>query len=60
MPAPFYSLEIVMASLKQMEATVLGMEQLRKYISDGPGREILDSLIQEAESQIEDVKRLVI
>ena len=57
MPDPFDSLEIVMASLKQMEATLLGMKQLRQYVGNGAGKEMLDSLIAEAESQIAEVKR---
>lgn len=60
MPDPFDPLEIVMASLKQMESTLLGMKQLREYMSNGPGKEMLDTLIKEAESEIAEIKRRVV
>ena len=60
MSDPFDSLEFVMASLKQMEATLLGMKQLRQYVSVGPGKEMHDALIQEAESRFAEIKRMVI
>ena len=60
MSDPFDSLEFVMASLKQMEATLLGVQQLRQYVGDRPGKEMLDALIQEAESQFAEIKRMVI
>ena len=54
------SLDIVMACLKQMEATVQGLKQLRAFIGKGAGQEILDALIVEAETQIAEIKRRII
>jgi hypothetical protein len=45
-------LDMVMACLKQMESTVLGLRQLRSFIGKGSGQEMLDALIVEAEEQI--------
>ena len=56
----FNSLEIVMVSLKAMESTLLGMKQLLPYVGTGLATEMLDALIQEAESQIAEIKRRVI
>jgi hypothetical protein len=42
-----------MVCLKQMEATVLGLKQLRSFIGKGSGQEMLDALIVEAEQTIE-------
>ena len=52
-------LDLVKTSLKIMESTLLGMKQLRPYLGDGSSREMLDSLIQEAESQIGGIKQRV-
>lgn len=38
----------------------MGMKQMRKYVGKGLGKEMLASLIEEAESQIIDIKRKVI
>lgn len=54
------SLEDVLACLKRMESIVLGLKQLRNFVSKGAGVEILDSVIAEAESQIEEIRRKVI
>jgi hypothetical protein len=43
-----------------MEATLLGMKQVRRYVSEGFGAEELDVLIQEAESQISAIKRRIV
>ena len=53
-------LEIVLACLKMMEATLLGMQLVRRYLSKGFGVEELDLLIQEAECQIAEIKRRII
>ena len=57
---PFDALEIVLASLKLMESTLLGMKQVRQYVGKGPATEILDSLIDEAEVKIVEIKRRVV
>ncbi len=53
----FDSLDIVIPSLTLMEATLLGMRQLRPYVGDGFAIQMLDSLIAEGESQLADIKR---
>lgn len=60
MPVPFNALETLYECLKRMEATLLGMKQMRHYVGHGPGKEMLESLIEEAESQIAEIKRKVI
>ena len=50
----------VLVCLKRMEATLLGMKQMREYIGKGMGREMLDSLIEEADSQTTEIKRKLI
>jgi hypothetical protein len=52
-------LDMVLACLKQMEATVLGMKQLRGFIGKGSGQEMLDALIVEAEEKIAEMKRRI-
>lgn len=47
-------------SLKCMEATLMGMKQMRQYVDKEPGKEMLDSLIEEAGTQIAKIKRKVI
>ena len=49
-----------MACLKQMEATVQGLKQLRTFIGKGAGQEMVDALIVEAETQIAEIKRRII
>jgi hypothetical protein len=53
-------LDLKMTSLKVMESTLLGMKELRPYLGDGSSREMIDTLIQEAELQITGIKRHVI
>jgi hypothetical protein len=43
-----------------MEATLLGLKQLRAYIAEAAGRERLDALIDEAESHLAELKRKLI
>lgn len=57
---PFDTLETLFECLKRMEATLLGMKQMRHYVGDGLGKEMLESLIDEAEAQLADIKRRVI
>jgi len=49
-----------MVCLKQMEATVLGLKQLRSFIGKGSGQEMLDALIVEAEQTTAEIKRRVL
>lgn len=52
-------LDEIFMCLKQMESTVLGLRQLRGLIGKGPGREMLDALIVEAEEGIAEIKRKI-
>jgi len=54
------SLEEVIACLKRMESIVLGLKQLQGFVSQGAGAEILNSVIAEAELQIEEIRRKVV
>ena len=54
------SLEDVLGCLKRMESIVSGLKQLRNFVSQGAGVEILDAVIAEVESQIEEIRRKVI
>jgi hypothetical protein len=53
-------LEVIMACLRQMENTVLRLKQLRQVVRKGLETEMLDSMIEEAELHIAEVKRKVI
>ena len=50
------SLEAVLALIKQMEVTLLGLKQVRGYLDNRAGREIVDRLIEEGEANLADVK----
>lgn len=56
----FDAFETVLECLKRMEAILLGMKQMREYVGRGLGKQMLDSLIEEADSQITEIKRKVI
>jgi hypothetical protein len=45
MTDPTESLEMILASIKMMEAMLLGMKQVRQYVSQECGTEMLDMLI---------------
>jgi len=51
------TVDTILGLIKQLEATVLGLRQLRCYTGDGVGQEMLDGLIQEGEAKIAEVKR---
>jgi hypothetical protein len=54
------SLEAVLSLIKQMEVTLLGLKQVRGYLDNRAGREIVDRLIEEGEANLADVKRKLI
>jgi hypothetical protein len=54
------SLEAVLSLIKQMEVTLLGLKQVRGYLDNRAGREIVDRLIEEGEATLADVKRKLI
>jgi hypothetical protein len=56
-PDDFNSLlETVLACLKRMEVSLLGMKKMRRYLDKGLKKEMLEALIEEAESQIAELK----
>ena len=57
---PFNALETVFDCLKRMEGTLMGMKEMRVYVGKGRVRKILDTLIEEAESQIAEINRKII
>jgi hypothetical protein len=57
---PFDVLETLYECLKRMEAILLGMKQMRLYVGHGVGKEMLESLIEDAEEQLADIKRKII
>jgi len=54
------SLETILALLKQMEATLLGLKQLRAYVSKGVGQQMLEALIEEGDAKLAEIIRKVI
>jgi hypothetical protein len=57
MPHDLESVETILSLLKQMEDTLLGLQQLRLYVGKGIGQQMLEVLIEEAETQIAEVRR---
>lgn len=51
------TVNVILGLIKQLEATVLGLQQLRSYIGNGIEAEILESLMTEGETKIAEVKR---
>jgi len=47
----------VLECFAQMESNLLGMKQICDYVGHGLGRVMLEALIEEAESQIAEIKR---
>ncbi len=54
------SLNAILGLVKQMEVTLLGLRQLRGYVQKGPGLEILDTLISEAETKLSEIRRKMV
>jgi hypothetical protein len=53
-------LESILALLKQLEATLLGLRQLRGYVGQGVGQQMLEELIEEGETKLSEMKRKLI
>ena len=60
MPDNAESVDTILALLKQMETTLLGLKQLRGYVPRGVGQKMLEILIEEAEANFAKVKRRII
>jgi len=56
----FDAFETVLECLKRMEANLMRMKQMRNYVGNRLGEEMLEFLIEEAETQIPETKRKVI
>jgi hypothetical protein len=54
------SLEMILALLRQLEATVLGLKQLRGYVGQGVGQQMVEELIEEGENKLAELKRRLI
>lgn len=52
------SLKTILALIKQLEATLIGLKQVRGYVQ-GVGRHMLDELIDEGETKLAEIKRKV-
>jgi hypothetical protein len=53
------TVDIVLAMLRHMEATLLGLQQLRNYVGQDVGRQMLEVLIEEMESHVAETKRKI-
>lgn len=51
------TVDTILGLIKQLEATVLGLQQLRSYAGSGVTEEMLEDLIEEGEAKIAEVKR---
>lgn len=51
------SIDTILALVKQLEATVLGLRQLRSFVGKGVAAQMLEVLIEEGEAKIAEVKR---
>ena len=51
---------LLLALVKQMEATLFGLRQLRSYVGKGPGQQMLELLIEEGEAGLAEIKRKLI
>jgi hypothetical protein len=54
------SLEMILALLRQLEATVLGLKQVRGYVGQGVAQEMVEELIEEGENKLTELKRKLI
>ena len=50
-------MDMVLSLIKQMEATLLGLRQMRGYVSEGAGQHILAELISEAQQRLDEVRQ---
>jgi hypothetical protein len=54
------TLDTILALVKQLEATLIGLRQLRDYVGGGVGRQMLEVVIEEAETGLAEIKRKII
>jgi GNAT superfamily N-acetyltransferase len=51
------NLDIVLEMLRQMEATLNGLQQLRDYVGQGVGRQMLEEIIEELAKHLTEIER---
>lgn len=54
------SLEIVLALINQLEAELLGLKQMRAFAVEGVELQMLESVIENSETKLAEIKRKVI
>jgi hypothetical protein len=54
------SLDMILALMKQLESTLLGLKQLRGYVGQGVGQQMVEELIEEGENKLAELKRRLI
>jgi len=54
------SLEMILALIKQLESTMLGLRQLRGLIAKGIAQHMVDELIEEGETKLSELKQRLI
>ena len=60
MPYDSDSLDMILALIKQLEATLIGLKQLRGYVAQGAGSQTLEVLIREADVRLSEIKQKLI
>ena len=54
------ALETVLALINQLEAALLGLKQMRAFVVEGVEQQTLESVIENSETRLADIKRTVI
>jgi len=54
------ALETVLALINQLEAALLGLKQMRAFVVEGVEQKTLESVIENSETRLADIKRKVI
>jgi hypothetical protein len=54
------SLETVLALINQLEAELLGLKQMRAFVVEGVELQMLESVIENSETKLAEIKRKVI
>jgi hypothetical protein len=54
------ALETVLALINQLEAALLGLKQMRALVVEGVEQQTLESVIENSETRLADIKRKVI
>jgi len=54
------SLDTILALIKQLEATLLRLKQVRGLVGEGVAGDMLELLIEESETKLAEIRRKVI